>query len=51
MKLENLKTVRNYSLMVGMTAANIYRMIKLKQIDYVTIDGVIFIKIDDKDGK
>lgn len=51
MKIEinNLLTVRNYFLEVGMTAANIYHMINKKELNYVSIDGVKFIVLSEEE--
>lgn len=49
MNLENLRTVRNYSLMRGMTTANIYLLIKKKELECVEIDGVKFIVLSEEE--
>lgn len=46
---ENLRTVRNYSLMTSVVTMTVYRQIERGDIECVTIDGVKFIKLTDKE--
>lgn len=43
MKVENLKTIKNYAMKNKVTAAYIYTLIKREKMDVVIIDGVQFI--------
>ncbi len=45
---EKLRTVRTYAQMKGWTVQHIYRLISEKKLDSVIIDGVKFIRINDK---
>lgn len=45
---ENLKTVRNYAKKIKRNRSRIYQLVNEEKIDYVTIDGVTFIKDEKK---
>jgi len=44
-EIDNLKTIKNFANLSGVTAAYIYKMINKSQIIPVIIDGVCFIDI------
>jgi hypothetical protein len=46
MKLENLRTIHNYSLSNGVTTSYIYKLVRLGKIKPVEIDGIKFIDTD-----
>jgi hypothetical protein len=43
--ISNLKSVKNYALKEGVTTSYIYKLIKLKRMESLDIDGVKFIDI------
>ena len=43
--ISNLRSIKNYALKESVTTSYIYKLIKLKRIESVDIDGVKFIDI------
>ena len=41
--IEKLKTVRNFAVIKGVTTQNVYKWVKDNKVEYIYIDGVLFI--------